>query len=96
MGQDCDARLRRVSACASLHDRHWDWHSGRICTVVYIAHGGEWDSYRPSALTDLGTLPSGKAERITSLSPAIALLQKLANVARARKRVREIEPDFER
>jgi hypothetical protein len=42
---------RRVSACASLHHCHWDWHSGRICTVVFLTHGGEWDSFRPNALT---------------------------------------------
>jgi hypothetical protein len=41
---------RRVSACASIHHCHWDWHSGRICTVVFITRGGEWDSLRPNAL----------------------------------------------
>jgi hypothetical protein len=41
---------RRVSACASLHHCHWDWRSRRICTVVFITRGGEWDSFRPNAL----------------------------------------------
>jgi hypothetical protein len=41
---------RRVSTCASLHHCHWDWHSGRICTVVFITRSGEWDSFRPNAL----------------------------------------------
>ena len=44
-------RKRRVSACASLHHCHWDWHSGRICIVVVITRGGEWDSFGPNALT---------------------------------------------
>ena len=42
---------RRVSACVSVHHCHWDWHSSRICTVVFITRGGEWDSFRPNALT---------------------------------------------
>ena len=42
---------RRVSACASLHHCYWGWHSGRICTVVFLAHGGEWASFRSNALT---------------------------------------------
>jgi hypothetical protein len=42
---------RRVSACASLHHCHWDWHSGRICTVIVITRGGERDSFGPNALT---------------------------------------------
>jgi hypothetical protein len=41
---------RRVSACASLHHCHWDWHSGRICTVVFLTRTGEWDSFRLNAL----------------------------------------------
>lgn len=42
---------RRVSACAPLHHCHWHWHSGRICTVVFVTRIGEWDSFRPNALT---------------------------------------------
>src|SRR6516164_9163415 len=42
---------RRVSACASLHHCHWYWHRGRIRTVVFIAHGGEWHSFWPNELT---------------------------------------------
>jgi hypothetical protein len=42
---------RRVSACVSVHHCHWNWHSSRICTVVFITRGGEWNSFRPNALT---------------------------------------------
>src|SRR3974377_274182 len=43
----CLCWRKAVSWRASLHHCHWDWHSGRFCTVVFVTRGREWALLRP-------------------------------------------------